>query len=74
MNSLAVKIARALMDLKKQETGPKGLPESQVNTNETTDGVYEQEKLVDPGIKNPVTGTGAGPIIGNRNRAYLKKC
>jgi hypothetical protein len=75
MNPMAIKIAQALKELNRsvQENGPKGLPELPVNSNETQDGKYEQDNLVDPGIKNPVTGTGSGPIIGHRGRATLRR-
>jgi hypothetical protein len=71
----ALKIAAALNQMKRKvrDDEPKGLPEMSSNDNQTPDGAYEQEKLTDPGILHPVTGTGSGPIIGRRSRVYLKK-
>jgi hypothetical protein len=44
---------------------PTGLPSPRSNDNDvTTDGVYRDEGLTDPGIIGGVTGTGNGPIIG----------
>lgn len=47
---------------------PKGLPTSVSNADRSED-TYEGEGLADPGIQNPVTGSGAGPVIGRRGRA-----
>jgi hypothetical protein len=71
----ALKIAASLNQLKRKirVNEPKGLPEMSHNDNQTPDGVYEHEKLSDPGIQNPVTGTGNGPIIGRRSRVYLRR-
>jgi len=71
----ALKIAAALHQMKRKshDNEPKGLPEMSSNDNQTPDGVYEQEKLTDPGIKNPVTGTGNGPILGRRSRVHLNR-
>jgi len=71
ISPLAIKIAEALTKLKKETNpaAPKGLPENSVNSNKTTDGVYEQEDLTEPLIQNPVTGSGNGPVIGRRGRA-----
>ena len=63
-------IKRAAAAVKKMKAdyrphGPKGLPSMGENSNER-DQVYDREQLVEPVIKNMVTGSGNGPIIGGR--------
>jgi hypothetical protein len=68
-------IKRAAEAVKKMKAdyrphGPKGLPDMSQNANDR-DQVYDREKLVEPVIKNMVTGSGNGPIIcGRGGRAY----
>lgn len=72
MNELAVKIAR---DLRRRMGNrgvpgnrPKGIPSAGDNVDNNLDGNYKQENLIDPGVKNMVTGSGRGPVIGGYNR------
>lgn len=74
MNPMAIKIARDLRRLMGNPTanGPKGLPEFGDNADNNLDGNYKQENLMDPGIRNMVTGSGRGPVIGGYNRAVTR--
>jgi hypothetical protein len=72
MSPLAIKIA---MDLRRHmgnrgvpPNDPKDLPPRQDNVDNNLDANYKQENLIDPGIKNMVTGSGRGPVIGGYNR------
>ncbi len=51
---------------------PKGLPGSVPNEDNNMDGNYKQENLIDGGIKNMVTGSGRGPVIGGYNRGVAR--
>ena len=42
---------------------PTGLPGAPRNTDESDDGGYADEGLADPGLVNPVTGSGSGPVL-----------
>lgn len=46
--------------------GPSGLPESTENSDSQSvvEGKYQMEDTTDPGIQNPVTGTGTGKVLG----------
>lgn len=69
---MTTEIKNVVEALKKMQGGyeaaPKGLPSPGAN-EDRSDAAYESEGLTDPGIQNPVTGSGAGPTIGRRGRA-----
>jgi hypothetical protein len=75
MNPLAVKIAKSLRQMmtpKPLPNNPKGLPDFGENQDNNLDGNYKQENLMDPGIRNMVTGSGRGPVIGGYNRGVSR--
>jgi hypothetical protein len=47
---------------------PKGLPKMVSNSDLSDEGLFAQESLTEPTIKNQVTGSGGGPVIGSRAR------
>jgi len=71
MSPLAIKIARDVHRLvgKPISNAPKDMPPRTDNVDNNLDGNYKQENLIDPGIKNMVTGSGRGPVIGGYNRS-----
>lgn len=64
----AAKKIRKMMKEECRPKGPNGLPDMRDNANDR-DQVYDREQLVEPVIKNMVTGSGNGPIIGGRGRS-----
>lgn len=66
-------IVKALQGLRSgvtSEASPKGLPKPISNSDQpTSEMAYADEGLTDPGIQNPVTGNGGGPVLGRRSRA-----
>ncbi len=75
IDPLAIKIARDLRrmfgNLGVPSNEPKGMPERTDNVDNNLDANYKQENLIDPGIKNMVTGSGRGPVIGGYNRTQV---
>ena len=73
---LAIKIASSLRQMMRHApllpNDPKGLPGSPTNDDNNLDGNYKQENLIDGGIKNMVTGSGRGPVIGGYNRGMAR--
>lgn len=74
---IAVKIASSLRQLMRRSpplpNHPKGLPGAPSNEDNNLDGNYKAENLIDGGIKNMVTGSGRGPVLGGYNRGAARQ-
>lgn len=54
---------RALRGKSLPPNKPTGLPGAPTNADQAADGAYGDEGLSDPGLVNPVTGSGSGPVL-----------
>lgn len=54
---------RALRGKSLPANAPTGLPGAPSNADQADDGSYGAEGLSDPGLVNPVTGSGSGPVL-----------
>lgn len=71
MSKEASAIINALKPLMRKtpiSNDPKGLPNFMENADNALDGNYRQENLMDEGIRNMVTGSGRGPVLGGAGR------
>lgn len=68
MDKLADNISKTLKKIRGKRVSEviKGLPDPPTNSDETDQGTYGSEGLVDPGIVNGVTGSGRGPEMHGR--------
>lgn len=75
MSPLAIKIAstlRQMMQRKLPANAPIGVPKFPDNTDDNLDATYKGENLIDPGIRNMVTGSGRGPVLGGGGRSSAR--